>query len=259
MWILNDVYVGYISPVSDTLFMVWMISAISTLRLILVNFIYLPLGNRYLPRIPIGKLSLSEISSEQQTIDTSPSSKKIMDNSTRMDDQKPQITDSIDSKLLRKFVISCWKATAYVLLISSGVYLIIDQPFMFRTRELWTDWPLIKSSSVAMKVFYLGELGFYLEELGALYVEPKMRDRLQMFVHHIVTIFLICGSYMFGFWKVGLAIMLLHDISDPLMELAKLTLYCQHRTIANGLFILFASVFVMSRCIYFPARILWSC
>jgi very-long-chain ceramide synthase len=139
-----------------------------------------------------------------------------------------------------------------VFLVVSEMYLISGQSFLYQTHKLWKKWPLILSTHRAVKVFYLAELSFYIEELFALYIEPKMKDYLEI-IHHIVTMVLI-----FGFWRMSLCIIFLHGISDLLLELAKLMLYCKKQTMANAMFVIFAIVFIASRCICFPAWILRS-
>lgn len=52
-----------------------------------------------------------------------------------------------------------------------------------------------------------------------------MKDRYQMLTHHIVTSILLASSYYFNVTKYGVPIMLLHDVADPLMEAAKMSLY----------------------------------
>lgn len=46
-----------------------------------------------------------------------------------------------------------------------------------------------------------------------------------MLIHHTTTIFLIITSYLWGFHRIGCVILLLHDMSDPFMEVAKASLY----------------------------------
>jgi hypothetical protein len=238
MWVLEGIFVSYLSPVSDILLMGWLMSTIGVLKLVLIRKVFLPLGLHCLPR---QKMTVTT-SSDSKDHNTSSSSSLL-----------------VNYTLVRKFVVSCWRATAYLLLVLFEMYLIYNQPFFYDTKELWKDWPLLLSVRKEAKLFYLTELGFYLEELCALYIEPKMKDRFQMLIHHIVTIILIGGSYILGLWKVGLYIMLVHDISDPLLELAKLLLYCKRHFVANTMFVVFAAVFIVSRCIYYPLRIIRSC
>ena len=50
--------------------------------------------------------------------------------------------------------------------------------------------------------------------------------------------------------------MLLHDISDPLMEMAKLFLYSNQQFLANLFFMLFSFTFMITRDIIYPICII---
>jgi hypothetical protein len=46
--------------------------------------------------------------------------------------------------------------------------------------------------------------------------------------------------------------MLLHDASDPVMELAKISLYCGKTFLANLFFVLFSMLFITTRDFIYP-------
>lgn len=56
-------------------------------------------------------------------------------------------------------------------------------------------------------------------------LEPKQKDFLAMIIHHITTLFLMIFSYFTQFQRIGCIVLIIHDISDPLMEAAKCALY----------------------------------
>lgn len=80
-------------------------------------------------------------------------------------------------------------------------------------------------------ILYALEMGYYLFSTVAVFFEPKMKDRTQMFIHHIFTCFLIVSSYLGKITKFGVPIMLLHDVADPAMEFAKLCVYSGYKTV----------------------------
>lgn len=81
---------------------------------------------------------------------------------------------------------------------------------------------------------------------------PKQKDKMEMIIHHIVTIFLIGYSWHFKLFRIGCAVFALHDLSDPFMESAKFFLYTGREILANIFFLKFATVFIASRCYVFP-------
>jgi len=66
-----------------------------------------------------------------------------------------------------------------------------------------------------LKVYYQISLGYHLHSLAYHSFWTKRRnDFIEMLLHHLVTVFLIGFSYMFNWLKVGLLVMLVHDVSD---------------------------------------------
>lgn len=106
--------------------------------------------------------------------------------------------------------------------------------------------------------FYLFDLAYWLQTCLVLVNEPKLKDRNQMWAHHIVTILLIVFSYVCGVYRVGLIIMTLHDLADPWMEAAKLCLYQGKQRFADVFFVMFAAVFYFTRLYVFPFYVIHS-
>ena len=88
-----------------------------------------------------------------------------------------------------------------------------------------------------MKTYYSAGFGLYLFGCVSIFweVEQSVLDIGIMLVHHATTLFLIALSYMYSFHRIGSVILLLHDIADPLMELAKLNLYAGRNSVSNTL------------------------
>lgn len=74
---------------------------------------------------------------------------------------------------------------------------------------------------------------YYIYTSFAIFFEPKMKDRNEMMLHHVVTLSLLISSYMGNLVKYGLSILILHDIADPLMELAKICFYTNIKWVLN--------------------------
>eukprot|EP01098_Paradermamoeba_levis_P000058 TRINITY_DN10066_c0_g1_i1.p1 TRINITY_DN10066_c0_g1~~TRINITY_DN10066_c0_g1_i1.p1 ORF type:complete len:298 (-),score=88.00 TRINITY_DN10066_c0_g1_i1:75-929(-) len=163
-----------------------------------------------------------------------------------------------EPSLPEKFRATCWKLLSYTVLLSVGIFFLKDQPFIHDTTYFWRGWPRHVHFPEPLRIFYLAELGLYIYSTFALPFEPKQKDVYVMLVHHISTVALIFISYITGFWKIGIVIMTLHDISDPLLEFSKLCLYTKkHMWLGNYTFAAFALVFLVSRCYYFP-QLIWS-
>jgi ceramide synthetase len=79
-----------------------------------------------------------------------------------------------------------------------------------------------------------------------------------MFIHHNVTIALIGLSWTAHFTRVGTLIILVHDCSDHLLELAKMLKYTGYQKTCDIFFVLFAVTWIVTRCGIFPFWILRS-
>merc|ERR1712176_905974 len=95
-------------------------------------------------------------------------------------------------------------------------------------------------------------------------IEKKRKDFLQMVLHHLTTVFVIGISYIYGWNRIGVVVMLLLDPGDVPLHAAKMCKYMHDATkssfwlfCANRLFEGFAIVFFITRVIMF-GYVCWS-
>lgn len=162
------------------------------------------------------------------------------------------------AKLRHKFLHSFWKCFTYVAFVAYGMYAV-----SFETSWLWRPAEyhkvFLKGTIPPLLFWYYAlETSYYVFSLGLLYYEPKMKDRPQMTLHHLVTIALLVTSYVGRMLKFGVPIMLLHDLADPFMELAKMFLYCGNELGANFSLAVFTGTFMYTRNWVFPRHIIWT-
>ena len=72
-----------------------------------------------------------------------------------------------------------------------------------------------------LKEYLLVTMGYHVAGLMNHFIHPRRRDFMEMALHHIVTIYLLGGQYLFNVWEIGAVISLLHDISGPTTYLLK--------------------------------------
>lgn len=105
--------------------------------------------------------------------------------------------------------------------------------------------------------YYMLELGFYGSLLLRISVDIKRKDFKEQVIHHLATIFLLSFSYCANYIRIGTLVMLLHDSSDILLESAKMFNYgTGWRKTCDTLFIVFAVVFLVTRLVIFPSKII---
>ncbi|XP_036971426.1 ceramide synthase 4a isoform X4 [Acanthopagrus latus] len=130
-------------------------------------------------------------------------------------------------------------------------------PWFWDHSECWRGYPK-QPVAEAHHWYYILEMGFYLSLLLCVSVDVKRKDFKEQVIHHIATIFLIGFSYCANFVRVGTLVMLLHDSSDFLLESAKMLHYAGWWRTCDSLFVVFALVFLVTRLVVFPGRVLYS-
>lgn len=158
---------------------------------------------------------------------------------------------------LAKFTESAWRCAFYSFAFGYGLYTLSDKPWLWDTMHCWYDYP---NHSVTDGIwwYYMIELGFYWSLIFSQFLDVKRKDFLQMFVHHVVTILLLCLSWAANLFRVGTLVLVVHDFADCPLEAAKMAKYLRWRRIANATFTLFFIVWLVSRLGLYPYRVIYS-
>lgn len=156
-------------------------------------------------------------------------------------------------KKVEKFVESGWKLSVYSFFTFALVYALSNERWLLDSSDMWRGLPSNQRLKLSVKAIYLMELSFYTYCVPALFLwEIRRKDFGIMLTHHLVTITLIGMSYIFGYSRVGTAIMLLHDVCDIFLESAKMFKYSGSELGANVLFVFFTLSWLVLRLAYFP-------
>ncbi|KAA0193304.1 LAG1 longevity assurance like protein 1 [Fasciolopsis buskii] len=120
-----------------------------------------------------------------------------------------------------------------------------------------------------MCVLYGLQLSHYFHALYAtLSFETKRADYMATVVHHFVTISLLVCSYSLRFFYTGALVLLLHDISDVLLEVTKLNVYFRirhgkkhnaNKYMGDIGFLAFAISWALCRLYWYPVKVLHAC
>uniref|UniRef100_A0AAQ5X8E6 Homeobox domain-containing protein n=1 Tax=Amphiprion ocellaris TaxID=80972 RepID=A0AAQ5X8E6_AMPOC len=141
----------------------------------------------------------------------------------------------------KKFCEASWRFVFYVVAFTAGLGSLINVSTL----------PV----SEAHYWYYVLEMSFYLSLLLCVSVDVKRKDFKEQVIHHIATLFLIGFSYCGNYVRVGTLVMLVHDSSDFLLESAKMFHYAVWTRTCDSLFIVFALVFLVTRLVVFPGRV----
>jgi hypothetical protein len=72
------------------------------------------------------------------------------------------------------------------------------------------------------EAYYVLELSFYVGGIFVhVFIDKPLKDYYVMLFHHIVTVCLILFSYLLGHHRIGVLVLLCHDVSDVFLDYAK--------------------------------------
>ncbi|QPG76227.1 hypothetical protein FOA43_003613 [Brettanomyces nanus] len=149
-------------------------------------------------------------------------------------------------KAVQRFKEQGWSLTYYSCSWCFGFYLYWKSDYFLNMRNVFAGWP-DQNLSYGFKFFYLIETSCYIQQMIVLHIEEKRKDYLEMFFHHIITSILCLESYRTCFTRVGHVILLLMDIGDVFLSLAKVLKYCGFGRICDVVFILFMIIWIVLR------------
>ncbi|EFJ44272.1 hypothetical protein VOLCADRAFT_106486 [Volvox carteri f. nagariensis] len=174
-----------------------------------------------------------------------------------------QVDEQEQARKLRKWNESCWKMTVYIAFTALAFAVCWGEIWFTDSRYWWLGCsrfpPCNLPVSRGVLLFYCAETGFYLQAIHFLAVhEERRKDWLESMIHHVVTSGLLFYSYAVNFTRVGVVVILIHDVSDIFLEMAKLARYADRNDIGMPAFIVFFVSWVVARVLIFPAYVIRS-
>ena len=139
----------------------------------------------------------------------------------------------IKGKAVPKFSYQGWLLLFYVSSSVYGHFTLRDKPWVSyplgeREREaIDAAWRTVPHTEIGW--YYSYQIGFFAAELYAIFTEPRRSDFYEYLAHHIVTLYLIIFSWAGYETRIGSYVLIIHDIVDIFLCLAKLTNYMKTR------------------------------
>jgi ceramide synthetase len=158
---------------------------------------------------------------------------------------------------LHKFCETGWRWMFYTGILVYGFVCLWDKPWFWNIRHCWYDYPY-HAIDPDVWLYYMIELSFYWSLSISQFFDVKRKDFWEMFVHHNTTIALMMFSWSAHFTRIGTLVLIVHDCSDHLLELAKLFRYTRKKKACEVIFILFSLTWIITRCGVYPSWILYS-
>ncbi|KZS97939.1 longevity assurance proteins LAG1/LAC1 [Sistotremastrum niveocremeum HHB9708] len=124
---------------------------------------------------------------------------------------------------------------------SWGLKIMSELPtWYYNTKAFWIGYPHWEMIA-ELKWFYLLQMAYWMQQLLvlALRLEKPRKDYNELVIHHIVTLWLVCWSYLVNLTYIGNAIFVSMDIPDAFLAITKLLNYMQLENFKNVMFVIF--------------------
>lgn len=157
-----------------------------------------------------------------------------------------------------KFCQACMEALFYAGFTILGLLVVPRQEWIWPSEKWWAGFTeggheLMRPD---LRGFYLLYIGRYFQAGISVLLEPKRKDFIAMILHHVVTVAICLISYVYGWNRIGVVIMLLFDPADVPLHCAKLFKYASDASgrrlfqfIADRFFEGFAVIFFITRLV----------
>ncbi|KAH8662366.1 TLC domain-containing protein [Xylariales sp. PMI_506] len=153
-------------------------------------------------------------------------------------------------KDITRFSEQAWLLVYYLVFWPLGWHLYSQSKYYLNMQELWTDWPIRELGGV-FKVYMLAQWAFWVQQVLVIFIEERRKDHYQMLTHHFVTITLLTTSYAYHYTRVAHLILLLMDIVDLFLPIAKCLKYMGYTTICDAMFGLFVVSWFLARHVFY--------
>eukprot|EP00761_Pharyngomonas_kirbyi_P008769 gb/GECH01008781.1/.p1 GENE.gb/GECH01008781.1/~~gb/GECH01008781.1/.p1 ORF type:complete len:319 (+),score=61.30 gb/GECH01008781.1/:1-957(+) len=154
--------------------------------------------------------------------------------------------NNLISTQVNKSCDSLWKATYYAVTWSMGFYVCVQEGILKDTTLYWSDYPFHKLTW-AMRLYYMASTAFYFSSIFTMFWETRRSDHWALFGHHIATVSLLLLSYVTRFYRIGIMVLIVHDVNDIFLEGAKVFKYLNLQRFADIMFAIFAVSWFITR------------
>ena len=166
----------------------------------------------------------------------------------------------------KKLASHVWYGWYYTVILAWGAWLFFDVTSWASDMSAVCTWEAIGTSFGtwrSLHIYHCIQVAFYINYLFAMAmgIDVRRKDWKAFAVHHAITLLLILFSRNWGYLRMQLAMLVLHDAADPWLFYAKAIQLARSRwSVMPDLFmVLFALVFLLTRWFLFPVFLVASC
>ncbi|KAI0824735.1 longevity assurance proteins LAG1/LAC1 [Trametes gibbosa] len=150
-----------------------------------------------------------------------------------------------------RFAEQGWSVVYYTAQWFFGVYIHRNVPtHMLDPINVWHGYPHTPLAG-PIKFYYLLQNAFYMHQVLIINAEARRKDHWQMMTHHVITVVLMVSSYCYDFTRIGCLIMVLMDLCDIFLPMAKMQRYLGYSTACDVTFVMFLVSWFVTRHVLF--------
>lgn len=166
----------------------------------------------------------------------------------------------------KKLASNVWYAIYYTWAALWGAHLFYGVTGWAADMDAVCSWQHVEtvfSTWRSLHVYHCTQVAFYLNYLFAMVagIDVKRKDQVAFAAHHVITLLLILFSRNWGYMRIQLAILALHDAADPLLFYAKVVKLARPlwNVVPDLLMVIFALVFFATRWYWYPVYLVGPC
>merc|ERR1712087_41057 len=137
-----------------------------------------------------------------------------------------------------------------------GTVAFCDKEWLYDRALFFKGWPYDQQLDCCIpdiKLLYMFHIGWYIYKLFAqALLDRHLKDFMASMIHHFAAIALLALSYNSGVVRVGVAVLLLHDPADIVLQSAKLFRIFNWSLLTNILFAVLVVTWFLTRIVVFP-------
>lgn len=137
-----------------------------------------------------------------------------------------------------------------------GMCALGDKEWLYDRSLFYKGWPYDQQLDCCVpdiKLLYMFHVGWYIYKLFAqALLDRHLKDFMASMIHHFAAIALLALSYNSGVVRVGVAVLLLHDPADIVLQSAKLFRIFNWSLPTNVCFAVLVVTWFLTRIVIFP-------
>ncbi|KAL4430548.1 hypothetical protein ABPG77_005788 [Micractinium sp. CCAP 211/92] len=158
----------------------------------------------------------------------------------------------------RRLLEELWVTLGNVAMLATALWVMLRRNggcTFLNTSTCLLGWPNLPADP-AVKLYYNLELAWYCHMLLKPVLRYGLTDGRDMLIHHAATLALILLSYGTNLTRMGVVVLALFAISNPLLHIAKICNQLNLGVLKVGGFVVFALAFFVSRVLLVPWAVL---